>query len=141
MNIYLLALRRHFLPTYIYLLIELLVNLNKPSFIMFTVPIYNAGKLIDFFFFFNLCSNNMDKSWMTKHKISKEDRDGYRQGRIQKNKWGGGGISLCIFFMGGPIYIFFLQENFIFLFIFLELGGTRAPPDPPFPPSLVVDHS
>jgi hypothetical protein len=69
MNIYLLALRCHFLLTYIYLLIELLVNLNKTSFITFIVPIYNAGKLIGFF---NLRSNNMDKSWMTKLRISKE---------------------------------------------------------------------
>jgi hypothetical protein len=59
MTIYVIALRCHFLPTYIYLLIELLVNINKPRSITFTVPIYNVGKFIGFF---NLCSNNMDKS-------------------------------------------------------------------------------
>jgi hypothetical protein len=69
MTIYLLALRCHFLPTYIYLLIEMLVNLNKPRSITFTAPIYNAG---NFICFFNLCSNNMDKSWMMKLRISKE---------------------------------------------------------------------
>jgi hypothetical protein len=55
------------------LLIELLVNINKPRSITFTVPIYNVGKFIGFF---NLCSNNMDKSWMTKPRISKEYIDG-----------------------------------------------------------------
>jgi hypothetical protein len=44
-------------------------------FITFTAPIYNAGKLTDFF---NLRSNNMDKSWMTKPRISKEYIDNCR---------------------------------------------------------------
>jgi hypothetical protein len=57
------------------LLIELLVNINKPRSITFTIPIYNVGKFIGFF---NLCSNNMDKSWMTKPRISKEYIDGCR---------------------------------------------------------------
>jgi hypothetical protein len=42
---------------------------------MFRVPIYNAGKLIRFF---NLRSNAMDKSWMTKPRISKEYIDSCR---------------------------------------------------------------
>jgi Zn ribbon nucleic-acid-binding protein len=75
MTICVIALRCHFLPTYIILLIELLVNINKPRSITFTVPIYNVGKFIGFF---NLCSNNMDKSWMTKPRISKEYIDGCR---------------------------------------------------------------
>jgi hypothetical protein len=75
MTIYVIALRCHFLPMYIYLLIELLVYIKKPRSITFTVPIYNVGKFIGFF---NLCSNNMDKSWMTKPRISKEYIDGCR---------------------------------------------------------------
>jgi hypothetical protein len=66
---------RFIMNCYFFLLIELLVNLNKPRFVMFTVPIYNARKVIGFF---NLRSNDMDKSWMMKPKISKEYIDDCR---------------------------------------------------------------
>jgi hypothetical protein len=42
---------------------------------MFTVPKYDACKFIGFFHY---CSTNMDKSWMTKPRISKEYIDGCR---------------------------------------------------------------
>jgi hypothetical protein len=42
---------------------------------MFRVPIYYASKLIGFF---NVRSDTLDKSWMTKSRISKEYRDGCR---------------------------------------------------------------
>jgi hypothetical protein len=51
-------------------------TLNSAKFIMFRVPAYSACNLISSFLYVH--SNAMDKSWMTKPRISDEYIDGCR---------------------------------------------------------------